>query len=635
MRKKIAVFANGWSDDYLRTVVGGIQKCAKENKVDVYVFTEFSSGSFTPEMVGELNVQNLPELQDFDGTIMLSNTFNFQHAIYQLKFRLDQVGIPSISLEYEVDGMAFMGTENTSGMLQLTDHLIEEHGVKDILFICGISDNKESNERLAAVQKSLGKHGLSLKQENILFGGFSDAVAMDQFAIWYEKYKRLPDAVMCANDIMALGVINYCEQHGIDVPGDLKVTGYDNIEPARVNTPSVTTVGRDWDSLGYEAMTYILNKIDGKDVPATKLMNSYMVKGESCGCKVEEDEKRNTLSRSEFGKKKVSMDFDSHNRAMYLYLRDAKDVDEVYAAFTNFLRTGHEYEGENIAICMVKPFFEDLDPAALPKNGYGDEVYVMCDIRKGIPSPKKTIPSNQIIPWENDEDEEGHFYVIVSLHSDDKTMGYAVFEDNFRIIDNYILYTWTRHVNQYLEQVRTNMRVGLLTEKLRVLSVTDSLTGIYNRMGYKEFAIPFLEKNKEMHKDSLLMIADVNRMKVINDQFGHSCGDLALIVVADVLKKTLPGWVLVRYGGDEFLMVGDCENEKEAATIRRKVYNALRREVIRQNIYFPLTISLGSIIIDQSSTVSVEDCFKRADRSMYRIKKKHHRQDELDELLTN
>lgn len=624
-RRKIAAFANGWSDSYLITVLGGIEKCAKENNVDVFVFVDFSSGTDQRDITGELNIQKLPDLRDFDGAIMMSNTFNYRSVIYDLQKRIEEVGIPCVTLEYEIDGVDFFGTENTTGMMELTNHLIEIHNVKDVVVLSGQEDNKESIERVAAVEKAMANHGLSLPKDQIMVGDFSDMTAYNRFKLWHEKNNRLPDAVICANDIMALGILDYANSIGVKVPEDLIVTGYDHIEQAVSCTPAITTVARDWNKLGYHALMHVLDKIDNKPVKMRTMMQTKLVVAESCGCHVEIPEKIVDIQHCAYSSKKTSMDFDSHNRALYMYLRDAKNIDDVYVALSDFLARNNIYEGKTCGVCLVDEFFTSLERGSLPVNGYGEEVHVVADVKNNKAGAYKKMPSTQILPWSNEEGSEGHFYVIVPLHSDEQCMGYAYFEDNVYVCDNYILYTWTRHVNQYLEQVRSNMRLELLNEKLRILSVTDALTGIYNRMGYKEFAIPYLENNRKNGKNTALMIADINHMKAINDQYGHTQGDLAIMVVAKALKKALPDWILVRYGGDEYLLVGDCDTKEGLRKIRHQINDALEQEKTAAKLDYRLSVSVGGVIIEQSSTLSVEDCFKKADRSMYRIKKRHHK----------
>ena len=77
MKRKIAAFANGWSDEYLLVALEGIKKCAREENVDVYFFIDYSSNNRQDANVqGEVNILNLARLQDFDGVLLLGNTLN-------------------------------------------------------------------------------------------------------------------------------------------------------------------------------------------------------------------------------------------------------------------------------------------------------------------------------------------------------------------------------------------------------------------------------------------------------------------------------------------------------------------------------------------------------------------------------
>ena len=195
MKKKIAVFANGWSDEFIQTVLSGMRECARENKVDVYVFADFSTGDNSIEDIGEANIFNLPDLGEFDGCLLLANTFNLQWALDLLTDRIIKSGLPAISLEYEVEGLDYMGTENYHGMYELTTHMIEIHGKKEILFVGGQKQHEESRIRKQAVEDAMRAHGLVLDEDHIVYGLFSDLRVQQELQKWVHEHGRLPEAV--------------------------------------------------------------------------------------------------------------------------------------------------------------------------------------------------------------------------------------------------------------------------------------------------------------------------------------------------------------------------------------------------------------------------------------------------------
>ena len=174
MKRKVAAFANGWSDEYLMVAIEGIQRCAKENDIDIYVFLEYASHNREDENVqGELNLLRLPNLSDYDGILLMGNTLNNAGELETLSEQIRKLDIPTVCLEYQVEGIDCICTDNYLGMRELCDHLIEEHDVKRVVWVSGLSGNAENEERYRALVESLEAHGLSLDEKDIIIGDWS------------------------------------------------------------------------------------------------------------------------------------------------------------------------------------------------------------------------------------------------------------------------------------------------------------------------------------------------------------------------------------------------------------------------------------------------------------------------------
>ena len=178
---------------------------------------------------------------------------------------------------------------------------------------------------------------------------------------------------------------------------------------------------------------------------------------------------------------------------------------------------------------------------------------------------------------------------------------------------------------------RRNITISDLTRKLTQLSVTDVLTGVYNRAGCEEIAYPILEEWRARGGNGVIMLVDIDKMKWINDIHGHANGDLALRTVAAVLKSGLPeDFIVSRFGGDEFFVGGRLRgpnmNLKE---LRESLENNLLTEIKKRGIDFPLTISIGSVVISPEKELDIEKYLQLADEDMYEIKSAHHKQMEI------
>lgn len=629
MKKRIAVFAGGWGGEYFREVVLGIVKAAKENNADVFAFVNFSvpADTITPN-IGEFNIFTLPDLQDFDGAILLANSFNMHEEVEYLTHKVKKLGIPAVSVEYDIEGMTTVFSDNYSGMYDLSKHIIEEHGARNILFIGGPKEHPESALRLKALQDVAKENNIIIPESNIRFGDWSKAPAMKLVAGWIEDNGVHPDAVICANDIMAMAVCEQLDKSGYSVPEDVMVTGYDCLTDARKFNPSITTVNHEWGKMGETALKMLSDMLQGIRVE-NRLLKSSLIIGGSCGC-VTEEEPNVSKSNNRKCERRYEMDglaMDSHFRHMYLAVRKIETKENMTYSLSYLFQENHNIEGEDFMLCLDPEFFriEDND-SNLRSQGYSDNVDIVCLLSDGKSRPVSSIKRKDALFVTADSKKEPGLYMYVPIYSDTKTYGFAMLTGDLRIACGNPLYIWTRHMNQSMEHVRDNIIIAELTRRLTKLSVTDVLTGIYNRAGCEKIAFPMLEEWRNSGGTGVVMLVDIDRMKVINDGYGHENGDLALCTVASVLKNGVPAdWIVSRFGGDEFFIGGKViTDEIDFETFKNRVYDELEQESIRRRVPFKLSISIGMAFVRPDESEAIEKYLQMADADMYREKDKHH-----------
>lgn len=159
-------------------------------------------------------------------------------------------------------------------------------------------------------------------------------------------------------------------------------------------------------------------------------------------------------------------------------------------------------------------------------------------------------------------------------------------------------------------------------EALRMLSLADELTGLYNRRGLFTFADQHLKIANRMKKKILLLFADLDDLKWINDNFGHHEGDVALIEVADILKKTFrESDFIARIGGDEFVVLAVETEETNAELLTARLLESLRAYNAKKKHGYNLSISIGISKYDPEIPCSIKELLDKADRNMYKQKK--------------
>ena len=158
---------------------------------------------------------------------------------------------------------------------------------------------------------------------------------------------------------------------------------------------------------------------------------------------------------------------------------------------------------------------------------------------------------------------------------------------------------------------------------IQTLSLADELTGLYNRRGFLAFCKQHLSSLSRTNKGVAIVYADLDGLKKINDSFGHTEGDRALIKTAELLKETFRSSdILGRLGGDEFTVLAAVDPEDGVENLIARLeqkfenYNALKASP------YQLSISLGVAQFDSDQTQTMEDLMALADLAMYENKRR-------------
>jgi diguanylate cyclase len=179
-----------------------------------------------------------------------------------------------------------------------------------------------------------------------------------------------------------------------------------------------------------------------------------------------------------------------------------------------------------------------------------------------------------------------------------------------------------RQVQQLAGQV-DSLRQEL--EKTKAKSMTDGLTGVYNRQAFDETLMDLIERSRVMNSDFSLLMMDLDDFKKINDGFGHLMGDRVLVAFCQKCRNSIRGDdVLARYGGEEFAIILPGANLKNALKKGRQICDAISSARYttsndENDDYLSITVSIGVTVFKKDDTA--EAIIGRADKALYKAKK--------------
>lgn len=179
-------------------------------------------------------------------------------------------------------------SDNASGMRELTRHLLLDHGYPTVAYLAGHADSPDNVARAEAFELVVAEVGIEAWTGEIWRGNYMASGGAKVIKDILGRNLPLPRAIVCANDQTAIGVMYTLAEHGIRVPEDVAVTGFDDIPVARHLHPQLTTVRQPIQKLGATAFDVLYSMISGKGRPEPEVVlpTSLVVRG-SCGCQVE------------------------------------------------------------------------------------------------------------------------------------------------------------------------------------------------------------------------------------------------------------------------------------------------------------------------------------------------------------
>jgi len=196
---------------------------------------------------------------------------------------LKQCGVPAVVLgmHNEFENTDMVGNDTIKGTNMILEHLYES-GHRRIGFICGISMSSTSSSRINSYLEFLKEKKIKI-DKNLVFechyGQEEGKNAMKELM----KLENSPTAVFAGNDVLAIGAMQAAKELGIDIPGEVSLVGMDDIYPASVTSPTLTTVAKEKYKVGWHSANFILERIQKKEnhIPRKMIFPPVLIPRES------------------------------------------------------------------------------------------------------------------------------------------------------------------------------------------------------------------------------------------------------------------------------------------------------------------------------------------------------------------
>ncbi|MBN1799510.1 MAG: substrate-binding domain-containing protein [Spirochaetales bacterium] len=280
----IGYLTSDLSSTYNCTIWEGIKQVCEQRDVN---FLYFSGGRLKAPYESQYPRNKVYELvteKIIDGLIINSATiFHFVSKSEIKDFYKRFLDIPIVNIAMKVRDIPTVLVDNTKGMRDGLVHLIQDHGYKKIAFIKGAGANIESSIRYNTYKKVLQENGIQEDSNLVETGNFFYDEAQLCVERLFKRNKHI-DAIVAANDDMALGALKKAQELGMIVPNELAIMGFDDIEDAKNSSIPLTTVRQPLSEQAKKAAYILIDMIKENKIPKDVSLPTELVIRKSCGC---------------------------------------------------------------------------------------------------------------------------------------------------------------------------------------------------------------------------------------------------------------------------------------------------------------------------------------------------------------
>lgn len=487
--KRIGVIIPAITDNLQSELLESIYRTASAAGCDVIVLTTATTGLEyhvqSEIMECEESIFALLERARLDGILLISQYFVKETVRQKLPEIIRKTGIPCIDTGGTALGFETVTIPQDDIVCALTNHIIEQHGCRNLLFLAGFAGHPDSEQRMQGFLRAAKAHGCAYE---ILCGDFWKAKAAELGEALVQGKRPMPDAVICANDIMAVSLCDTLQRGGISVPDDVIVTGFDGHLSALSHFPSVTTVSGAMQALGRSSTEKLLRLIGCTPAACTDT-GLHILYGSSCGCvdRMKGYEEAALLVQAHFRNEAElteMLDMRIHSDL----IAKTSDV-ETLAELTELIdRSAHNLKGYQSMFWCLYPDWDASpeQPDIIRKKTFPKQM--LCVLAKDAWQDGREgclFPTAEIVPMLSQPHEPVLLFVL-SLHASAQMFGYCglAYANAADYTVSVMLFNMMCAVANGLRMLRHKQYAVYLQQKLEEASLYDKMTDMLSKKGF-------------------------------------------------------------------------------------------------------------------------------------------------------
>ena len=552
-----------------RQIMKGIIRRAQEIGRKVVVFSNlYNPYEYNNDLALENKIYELIFSQDLCGLVLIEESIineTLREIIRGMLEKRQDIPVCAIGIyveEIAFPNVRFIDSDDARDIEEITEHLLAEHGCRKIDILTGFEGNPASERRVDGYHAALDRHGIAFDPARVHYGDFWVTSGEKLADRYISGEVPLPDAIICASDHMAYGLLDKFLTGGIRVPDDVLVVGYEYIYERIYHSPLLSTYQRARDELGVIAVEVLDSIARGIEPPAFVPPKGIRVPGDSCPCGSNPAQLHTELEAM-----RIKQQYEKWN-----VLGTVEQQLTVCSTLEDFIRVLGEHQFlvrwvQNMYLCLCENWYDT-----------------------GAEKPDEILTCRSVMPWNADQpsitcrkldfqalyahapENAVHYYLPIFFQN--HFFGYYVLEYHGPDTYDDIFRNWMKSISNGLEFLCMKNDIRYLLHCQNLSDQHDSLTGFYNQRGFEVTLRARLSESEEPLWGLAL------RTDVLQDEVSPSMQQKQIdrvLAISEILHDACKqSSILARLDAHTFLIADiPCSSEEDCTFFRQKLFSSI------------------------------------------------------------
>lgn len=502
-----------------------------------------------------------------DAVIIIYHSFHDEELAEEIISSARKHHVPVICAGAKVPGCYSVLNDYEGCYKDLLRHVIRDHGARDTFFIAGMKNEPNSEERIRCYREVLEEEGLPFSADQVAYGNYWARPAGFITQQLIDRGGKLPRAVFCANDTMAISVCDTLKKNGLRIPEDVIVTGFDGMPAAYMVRPHLTTCSDDPGTLALQVRDLLRKLREGEQVPDTIIHSFRPVYAGSCGCPDCDNDRYDALTVYRRSEALNNHENDLYHKVERMLLQ--KDSESFLKMISASILPGS-------CICLNKRFLNIYSGIDYSSNRIEDDLLLIPYRER---DEEMTMRSCSLRDFRLDDSRKPAMYVFNTIHTGTVVCGFFGARVTSLEEDAQLIKRLSDVLNLVFAIQLGNARQQLLVRHLNDSLYQDPVTGLNNLRGLTRWFEQYSAREESRRKSFALSVYSIHRYNYIYENYGmNETEDIVRLVGNRLMTANPDALMIARISEDQFVAVHTGENPDDI----RKAVSRSTEDLLRQ-----------------------------------------------------